>query len=105
MEEKESWFDVYSRSTSAIQPYKGGGKRALEKQHDDKYLAKREKAQLELELGVPKTLRAEFNFLKFPFFDLARNSSQEKIKIEGQEERRNRKKGGKSPSMFKKIRS
>ena len=82
MEEKESWFDVYSRSTSAMQPYRGGGKRALEKQHDDKYLAKGKKAQLELELGVPKTLRAEFNFLKFPFFDLARDSSREKIKIE-----------------------
>ena len=38
--------------------------------------------QIELELGIPKTLRTEFNFLKFPFFDLARDSSRPKIKIE-----------------------
>lgn len=41
-----------------------------------------EKEQLELELGIPKILRTEFNFLKFPFFDLAKDSQREKIKIE-----------------------
>lgn len=38
--------------------------------------------QLELELDIPKTLRSEFNFLKFPFFDLAKDSQRSKIKIE-----------------------
>ncbi|MCA9732667.1 replication initiator protein A [candidate division KSB1 bacterium] len=38
--------------------------------------------QLDLDLELPKTLRAEFNFLKFPFFDLAKNSKREKIEIE-----------------------
>jgi hypothetical protein len=40
------------------------------------------KDQLELELNIPKTLRTEFNFLKFPFFDLAKDSQRTKIKIE-----------------------
>jgi len=38
--------------------------------------------QLNLDLDIPKTLRSEFNFLKFPFFDLAKNSRREKIEIE-----------------------
>lgn len=38
--------------------------------------------QMELELGIPKTLRTEFNFLKFPFFDLSKDSNRTKIKIE-----------------------
>jgi len=38
--------------------------------------------QMELELAIPKTLRTEFNFLKFPFFDLAKDSGRTKIKIE-----------------------
>ena len=38
--------------------------------------------QLPTELEVPKTLRTEYNFMKFPFFDLARNSKREEIKIE-----------------------
>lgn len=39
-------------------------------------------SQLEFELGIPKTLRTEFNFLKFPFFDLARDSKRAKIEIQ-----------------------
>lgn len=38
--------------------------------------------QLELELKIPKTLRTEFNFLKFPFFDLSKDSGREEIRIE-----------------------
>ncbi len=37
---------------------------------------------LEIELEVPKTLRTEYNFIKFPFFDLAKDSKREEIKIE-----------------------
>lgn len=48
---------------------------------DEQELIIREE-QLELDLAIPKTLRAEFNFLKFPFFDLAKNSQREKIEIE-----------------------
>jgi len=38
--------------------------------------------QLEFELGVPKTLRTEYNFIKFPFFDLTKNSRRDEIRIE-----------------------
>ena len=38
--------------------------------------------QLELNLKIPKTLRTEFNFLKYPFFDLAKDSTRNEIKIE-----------------------
>lgn len=34
------------------------------------------------ELEIPRILRTEFNFVKFPFFDLAKNSTREEIKIE-----------------------
>lgn len=39
-------------------------------------------SQTELEFQIPRTLRTEFNFLKFPFFDLAKNSQRSEIKIE-----------------------
>ena len=39
-------------------------------------------SQLELELNIPQTLRTEFNFLKFPFFDLSKDSQRKRIKIE-----------------------
>jgi len=38
--------------------------------------------QQELDLLVPKILRTEFNFLKYPFFDLARRNKRNEIKIE-----------------------
>ena len=38
-------------------------------------------SQLELELAIPKTLRTEFNFLKFPFFDLGWDTKRTKIEI------------------------
>ncbi len=38
--------------------------------------------QLELELDVPKTLRTEYNFIKFPFFDLTKDSGRDEIRIE-----------------------
>lgn len=34
------------------------------------------------DLEIPRILRTEFNFVKFPFFDLAKNSTREEIKIE-----------------------
>lgn len=37
--------------------------------------------QLALELGIPRTLRTEFNFLKFPFFDLTKDKKRTKIEI------------------------
>jgi len=41
-----------------------------------------QRSQMELELNIPQTLRTEFNFLKFPFFDLAKDSQRKRIKIE-----------------------
>lgn len=37
--------------------------------------------QQSLELEIPQTLRTEFNFLKYPFFDLAGDSKRAKIEI------------------------
>jgi len=53
----------------------------LQKQSEEK-IVQVDKDQLELELGIPKTLRTEFNFLKFPFFDLARDSKRPEIRID-----------------------
>jgi len=39
------------------------------------------KSQLELNLAIPQTLRTEFNFLKYPFFDLSGDSKRAKIEI------------------------
>ena len=38
--------------------------------------------QLEKKLGIPSQIRSEFNFLKFPFFDLAKDPKREEIKIQ-----------------------
>ena len=35
----------------------------------------------EKQLIIPKILRTEFNFLKYPFFDLSKTSKREKIEI------------------------
>ena len=66
-------------------PEKGGQEKFLAEQDTNKP-TQVERDQLELELGIPRTLRTEFNFLKFPFFDLARDSKRPKIKIEEQVE-------------------
>jgi hypothetical protein len=54
----------------------------LEKQNKKALKRKAESDQLEIELKLPKTLRTEFNFLKFPFFDLSKDSKRKRIKIE-----------------------
>ena len=45
----------------------------------EKSLEKQNRTSL---LDIPRTLRTEFNFLKYPFFDLSKDSERAKIKIE-----------------------
>jgi hypothetical protein len=46
----------------------------------NKIVVKKKKSNAALE--IPRTLRTEFNFLKYPFFDLSKESDRSKIKIE-----------------------
>ena len=82
MGNKNSWWDHYVKATNGAAKQRGGKARDLVEQDNIKRDLHIEKEQLELELGIPKILRTEFNFLKFPFFDLARDSKRPRIKIE-----------------------
>ena len=74
MGKDKTWFGHYLESTSGMKLNK---KTELEKKQ-----VQLKQDQFDRELEVPRTLRTELNFLKFPFFDLAKNSARENIKIE-----------------------
>jgi len=80
MGENESWLDIYTKATNSIN--RGMEERTITARETEELDLTSEKEQLELELDLPRTLRTEFNFLKFPFFDLAKDSKRTKIKIE-----------------------
>jgi len=84
MENRQSWFDEYNQAAIEQLPVLIKKKKdRLVKERKKKALSREQKSdQMELELKLPQTLRTEFNFLKFPFFDLAKDSKRTKIKIE-----------------------
>ena len=68
MENEISFWDAYNKITRPVEEET----RQIQIDPD----------QLYLELDIPQTFRTEYNFVKFPFFDLAKDSKREEIKIE-----------------------
>ena len=68
MENEISFWDAYNKITRPVE--------------EETTQIQIDPDQLYLELDIPQTFRTEYNFVKFPFFDLAKDSKREEIKIE-----------------------
>lgn len=82
MGDKHSWLTIYLQQTHVGRMKRGDDDAVVKAPAAQSALVAADEAtQLELELAIPRTLRTEFNFLKYPFFDLAGDSKRTKIEI------------------------
>ena len=65
----KNWMDFYGKAINDL---------ARNKENIIPLNPKMEISEVKKELEIPKTLRTEFNFLKFPFFDLSKNTPENK---------------------------